>query len=274
MPSIAPGTTLHTFVDTFRQAISDVCSKALGSAWSVAIGEADAGGPPDAPSAWLQFVLSAGLQGTLAVEVRNADVLLLAQKFLAEASDPSAELRQDHKEAFEELLRQIAGVVATGLKGKWGETKIDVQVCDPPGWEGITLTLLVSESTAGSLPLKLSLSSELLASLSSSPAAVSQAQAKTEEHSVIGAGNEPNFDLLLGVDLNLTLRFGQCVMSLRELLDLNSGSVIELDRDVTEPADLLLGDKLIARGEVVIVDGNYGIRITEIADPRQRVSTL
>jgi len=62
-------------------------------------------------------------------------------------------------------------------------------------------------------------------------------------------------------------------MTLREILDLASGSVIELDREVQEPADLLLGDKLIARGEVVIVDGNYGIRITEVPDSRQRMGT-
>jgi flagellar motor switch protein FliN/FliY len=272
MPAIAPGTALHTFVDTFRQAISDVCSQALGSAWSVAIDD-DAAGAPGDSSLSFQFVISAGLQGTVAVEIRTPDLLLLAQKFLAEASDPLAALRQDHKEALEELLRQIAGVVATGLKGKWGETKIDVQACDPPAWEGITLTLRASEA-AGSLPLRLRLSSELLASLSSSPSAVAQAPAKTEQSPTADDRNEPNFDLLLGVDLNLTLRFGQCVMSLRDLLDLNSGSVIELDREVTEPADLLLGDKLVARGEVVIVDGNYGIRITEVTDPRQRLSTL
>jgi flagellar motor switch protein FliN/FliY len=61
---------------------------------------------------------------------------------------------------------------------------------------------------------------------------------------------------------------------LREILDLNAGSVIELDRDVQEPADLLLGDKIIARGQVVIVDGNYGIRITEVVDAQQRIRTL
>jgi flagellar motor switch protein FliN/FliY len=72
--------------------------------------------------------------------------------------------------------------------------------------------------------------------------------------------------LLLGVDLSLTLRFGQRTLTLREILDLSSGSVIELDRRVQEPADLLLGDKLIARGEVVIVDSNYGLRITEVCD--------
>jgi flagellar motor switch protein FliN/FliY len=90
----------------------------------------------------------------------------------------------------------------------------------------------------------------------------------------VAVSHEPNFDLLLGVNLNLTLRFGQRTLPLREVLELASGSVIELDHEVQEPADLLLGDKVIARGDVVIVDGNYGVRITEVADARQRIGTL
>jgi flagellar motor switch protein FliN len=79
------------------------------------------------------------------------------------------------------------------------------------------------------------------------------------------AGNESKkLELLLDVNLALTLRFGQRDLTLREILDLNAGSVIELDRAVEEPAELLLGDKVIARGQVVTVDGNYGIRITDM----------
>jgi flagellar motor switch protein FliN/FliY len=90
--------------------------------------------------------------------------------------------------------------------------------------------------------------------------------AKPASVSGAAAPRESNLDVLLGVNLNLTLRFGQRVLPLREILDLNAGVIIELDREVEEPADLLLGDKVIARGQVVIVDGNYGLRITEVMD--------
>ena len=70
--------------------------------------------------------------------------------------------------------------------------------------------------------------------------------------------------MLLDVNLALTLRFGQRDLTLREILDLSSGSVIELDRHVEEPAELLLGDRVIARGQVVTVNGNYGIRVTDL----------
>ena len=78
------------------------------------------------------------------------------------------------------------------------------------------------------------------------------------------ANDKKKLELLLDVNLALTLRFGQRDLTLREILDLNAGSVIELDRAVEEPAELLLGDRVIARGQVVTVDGNYGIRITDM----------
>jgi flagellar motor switch protein FliN/FliY len=139
----------------------------------------------------------------------------------------------------------------------------------------VKVGLLASDASSGRLTLELRLSPELLASVSSTKSATSATPpAANVEASSAALSREPNFDLLLGVNLNLTLRFGQRVLMLREILDLNAGSVIELDRDVQEPADLLLGDKIIARGQVVIVDGNYGIRITEVVDAQQRIRTL
>jgi flagellar motor switch protein FliN/FliY len=89
-------------------------------------------------------------------------------------------------------------------------------------------------------------------------------QAKEKQGEPSPAGDK-KIELLLDVNLALTLRFGQRDLTLREILDLGAGSVIELDRQVEEPADLLLGDRVIARGQVVTVDGNYGIRITELS---------
>jgi flagellar motor switch protein FliN/FliY len=75
---------------------------------------------------------------------------------------------------------------------------------------------------------------------------------------------QANLDLVLDVELHVTLRFGQRKLSLREVLDLNSGAVVELDRQVDEPVELVLDGRVIARGEAVIVDGNYGLRITQV----------
>ena len=73
-----------------------------------------------------------------------------------------------------------------------------------------------------------------------------------------------NLELLSGVELPVTLCFGRRRMRLREVLDLNAGSVVELDRLVEEPVELLLHGRVIARGDVVVVDGNYGLRVLEV----------
>ena len=82
------------------------------------------------------------------------------------------------------------------------------------------------------------------------------------------SNQEPlNLQLVMDVELNVTLRFGQRQLALREVLELTSGSVIELDRQVEEPVELLLEGKVIARGEAVVIDGNYGLRVTEVPQP-------
>lgn len=73
-----------------------------------------------------------------------------------------------------------------------------------------------------------------------------------------------NLDVLLHVPLSITAELGTCKMSVAEVLKLGAGSIIELDRLAGGPVDLLCNDKLIARGEVVAVDENFGVRITEL----------
>lgn len=86
-----------------------------------------------------------------------------------------------------------------------------------------------------------------------------------------GRAATPELERVLDVPLSVTLRFGQRSMRLREVLELNTGTLVELDRQVEDPVDLILDERVIARGEVVIVDGNYGLRVTEIIE---RPSTL
>ena len=76
----------------------------------------------------------------------------------------------------------------------------------------------------------------------------------------------PKIQRVIDVPLAVTLRFGERHLTLRDILTLTTGSLVELDRQVEQPVDLVLGDRLIARGEVVVVDGNYGLRVTEVIE--------
>jgi flagellar motor switch protein FliN/FliY len=75
----------------------------------------------------------------------------------------------------------------------------------------------------------------------------------------------PGIELLHGVDMEVTVEIGRTRMTVRDLLDLTPGAVLELDRAAGSPADLLVNGRLIARGEVVVIDEDFGLRITEIA---------
>ena len=83
-----------------------------------------------------------------------------------------------------------------------------------------------------------------------------------------------NIGLFLDIELEATLRFGEREMLLNEILELNSGSVIELDRRLKDPVELLVRGKVVAKGDLVVVDGNYALRVTQIATPADRMSSL
>lgn len=88
------------------------------------------------------------------------------------------------------------------------------------------------------------------------------------------ASEADNIELLFDIPLQLTVELGRTAMSIKEVLALTSGSVIELDKLTGESAELLVNGKLIARGEVVVVDENFGLRITEIIRPEVRLRKL
>ena len=79
------------------------------------------------------------------------------------------------------------------------------------------------------------------------------------------------FELLLDVALPVSVSFGRTLLQIREVLKLNSGSIVELNRFVADPVDVVVNDCVIARGEVVVVDGNYGVRVTHLASREDRL---
>lgn len=81
-------------------------------------------------------------------------------------------------------------------------------------------------------------------------------------------------DVLSDIELDATLQFGSRQMALEEILELGPGAMVELNRDISDPVDLVVGDRIVARGEVVVVGGNFALRITEVATPQLRLETI
>jgi flagellar motor switch protein FliN/FliY len=85
---------------------------------------------------------------------------------------------------------------------------------------------------------------------------------------------QSGLDLILDVPLKVTVELGRTRMQIRDVLELGKGSVVELDKLAGEPVDLLVNGKLIARGEVVVIDENFGVRVTDIVSPVERFSSF
>lgn len=246
---------------------------------------------------WVVCACSGGLRGEMSLRLSAPSAIFLAQTLMGEASSPEAAAASSHEptpqqlaatippvsaeqsEAAMELLRQVAGLVASALKPQWGEVQLRLEpAAGAPSWPS-SLTSWIRAGENPTLPLEVHLSAALMAAwraegtraqknagtqpVAPEGAATPPSPAQTPaNHS--NSNNKVSLDLLMEVELALTLRFGSRSLPLGEILDFNPGSVIELDRQVEDPVDVLLDGRVVARGEVVVMDGNYGLRVTEI----------
>jgi len=263
------------FVAIWAESMAEVLGQIVGSPLAM---ENLPAAPPDAPpgdehDVWLIAVAAGALRGEMSLRIPRASVLALAQIFMGEPLAAAAEFKPEHREAVEELLRQISGHVATAVKPRWGEVQLRLEPASPVSWSPGASGWLASTGDVR-IAIEWQLSAALNAALLAPPAPPATPPGNPQvEAAAINPPEatgivEGNLGLLMDVELEVTLRFGERHMLLREILELGAGAVVELDRQVEEPAELLLDGRVIARGDVVVVDGNYGLRVLEVV-PRQ-----
>lgn len=90
----------------------------------------------------------------------------------------------------------------------------------------------------------------------------------------VEAGAEGGLGLLCDIEMEATLQFGSRELPLREILHHEAGDVVELNRHDSQPVDLMVGDRIVARGQVVVTNGNFALRITEVATPQLRLESV
>lgn len=108
-------------------------------------------------------------------------------------------------------------------------------------------------------------------------AMASAAEGESSEAGSVAAesnSDSPDMDVILDIPVQLAMEVGSTSISIRNLLQLNQGSVIELDRLAGEPLDVLVNGTLIAHGEVVVVNDKFGIRMTDVISPSERIKKL
>lgn len=105
-------------------------------------------------------------------------------------------------------------------------------------------------------------------------AAVQQAHFSEFDKMPLNRAEQQNLDMLLDIPLKVTVELGRTKQTIQEILELASGSIIELDKLAGEPVDILVNDKLIAKGEVVVIDENFGVRVSDIISQTDRLMKL
>ena len=185
----------------------------------------------------------------------------------------------DQKAGWNELLREVCDAAAGEILAKTGK-KIRVVKFEPAAAESQVSrafqlrsadrawTILVRDEVRSATPVE---------KAAAGPTQTTAARADETPVSHLDKPVpplNPGVELLLDVELEATLRFGCREMPLGEILELGPGDVVQLDRHISDPVDLIVGDKIVARGEVVLINGNFGLRVTEVAAPRKRLESI
>jgi len=260
-----------TFVEVWAQCLSQVLGQlAAIPVPCVVLAEAPAEVAARSENDLLLIpTLSGGLRGEMSLRLSPPAVVRCAQIFVGDGAATPAEMTPEHRDAALELIRQVAGLVSTSLESRWGEVQLRIEGAHAmPTWSAsATAWLRAGEDSAPVAWVEVYLSAALVAALR----AEKKEELPAPEPSTLTSApdSSANLGLLMDVELAVELRFGSRRLALREVLDLGPGAVVELDRQVQEPVDLLLDGRLLARGEVVVIDGNYAMRVTEVA-PQNR----
>jgi flagellar motor switch protein FliN/FliY len=194
-----------------------------------------------------------------------------------EAAEPG-----DARNTYLEILSQSLASVAQSLGGRLGrEVACERGAERPeigPAAERFSATLRFPD---GELPLEVGLSAALLEAMEhptgGDPAAASLesgAAAAGEAPSARSSSSSKTMDVLLDVELPVSVSFGRTQLPIKEVLKLTTGSIVELNRSLNEPVDVVVNNCVVARGEVVVVEGNYGVRIHHIVSRQDRLRSL
>jgi flagellar motor switch protein FliN/FliY len=246
-----------------------------------------------APMSMATIRVTGDLNGQMAVAISPMLGTALADMMLGGEGDSKETMNSDDLNAVKEMVANIFGSLSTAMKAQKDSPTLYFEIVDIRFYdEGEEIhideyaTLLAYNFSLGVINgIFLVLLDDNLRSLlekettpeittSSSESDFIRPKPTREEGTQPEQDDMKNIDLILDVKLPLRVRVGSKKMLLKDVLSMDIGSVIELDQLANEPLEILVDDKVIAYGEVVIVDGNFGVQITHIGSKRDRLETL
>lgn len=263
-------------VQEWARQLTNVLESMIGEAPDVKFGPASEADFAPSDLLWWEQPFSLGPEYVLWAGAPDSSWQQIGQRVLSGAGveDGDAEsVRSTYMEIVQQAVAGVAGVLS-GRAGK--EVSCLEGKNDPPPGDveasRYSFEIHFGEAAFPVLAvftLPLSTVSETHDDNFPEPAKNSPQQAAPQEV------NKPNsIDLLLDVELPVSVSFGRAQLPLKDVIKLTTGSIVELNRAVTEPVDVIVNNCVIARGEVVVVEGNFGIRIKQVVSRQERLRTL
>ena len=256
------------------------------------------------PCVGMAMQATQGLVGTQFLVWKATDAVAMAQLIVGEEPTPGSEVTADHLDALSEATNQIGGSLGTALRTVLGKpvafgtgavtALAEAGACLTAFPDGTPAPLLcvagLTRDGAASGEVALVVSSSLLPgtdkvqtdnnTVIAKEGTVSATSTSTQVPFVPLTGGEQRavsnngIDMLLDVNLQVSVELGRTRLQIRDILQLGPGSIVELDKQAGDAVDILVNDKLIAKGEVIIIDENFGVRLTSITSVADRIKNL
>ena len=303
-----PNEQLNDFIALFTQESISTLQGLLGNAPDIRHTQETSTIAPELPYALATIASSGAIDATLGLLMPPALASALSDMMVGGEGVSKETLDNDDLDALKEITSNIFGAIATALgsqkklpklsfsitqtqliaeskaESKEGEASEANGTDEAPKAEGSELTGFTKSfdfdfrlgdiHSSFSLLLPQELLTAPAARVDSTPSDTAPRNKESSEATPLTGEEIKNIGMLLDVKLNVKVRIGQKKMLLKDVVSMDIGSVIELNQLANDPLEILIDDKVIAKGEVVIVDGNFGIRVSEIGSKRQRLEQL
>jgi flagellar motor switch protein FliN len=215
----------------------------------------------------LTFGVAGSVEGHAVLGLHADDARMLAGLVMGFDEPPSDEVITD---SLQEMSQQAASAVTVNHG-----PEIKVVVDGPVHVSGaVPNTADWAVLSAGSLTLRVAMWHSLTPARQAAPAPAPAPAGRSAAPRGPGAANAGNLDLILDIELPLWVRFGATAMTLQALCKVAPGTTIDLERSPDDPVDVMVNETVIARGEVVVVGGNYGVRVTEVVSTTDRIRSM
>ncbi len=199
----------------------------------------------------------------------------LGSRVLAAAGVEGSDPEENRATALEIVEQAIAGLVSA-LNRRLGRELSKTPCTQPPVFpSGLSVVhVVIAFGDAALAPFRIAFNPVLVSWMEEEPAAApTESVSQTRELERDPEGPTRNFDLLLDVSLPVSVSFGKTELAVKDVLKLTTGSIVEMNRGIHEPLDIIVNNCVIARGEVVVVEGNYGVRILNLVSRKERLRT-